>query len=102
MVAVLEFVLLFLALDLEMALAEAGVGLVEAGLGRVDSLLKRFARCEHPLLQGLLHECRARIAWHAGKIADYQHSLSEVERWFRPTGTPALIAKYDRLAGLAS
>lgn len=97
-----EFVALFLPLDLEMALAEAGLGQVEAGLARVDGLLSRFARCEHPLLQGLLHECRARIAWNAGRFADYQHSLSEVERWFRPTGTPALIAKYERLAGLAA
>jgi hypothetical protein len=50
--------------------------------------------------QRLLHECRARIAWEAGRVEDYQRSLAEVERWFRPTGTPALIAKFDRLAAL--
>jgi hypothetical protein len=96
-----EFVALFLSLDLEMAVAEAGLGRVDVALARIDGLLTRFVGSDHPLLKGLLHECRARIAWQAGRVDDYRRSVSEVERWFRPTGTPALIAKFERLAALS-
>jgi tRNA A-37 threonylcarbamoyl transferase component Bud32 len=95
-----EFVTLFLDLDVEMANAEAGLGDVDAGLERIDGLLDRFRDCDHPLLQGCLHEARARIAWRAGRVAEYVHGLAMVDRWFRPTGTPALIAKCERLASL--
>jgi hypothetical protein len=95
-----EFVTLFLDLDLEMANAQAGLGEIDAAVERIDGLLDRFRDCDHPLLQGSLHETRARIMWKAGRVADYVHGLSMVDRWFRPTGTPALIAKCDRLAAL--
>jgi serine/threonine-protein kinase len=95
-----EFVTLFLDLDLEMATAEAGLGDVDAALERIDGLLDRFRECDHPLVQGCLHDTRARIAWRAGRVAEYVHGLAMVERWFRPTETPALLAKCERLAGL--
>jgi serine/threonine protein kinase len=65
-------------------------------------LLQRFANCEHPLLHGLLHEARAYVCWEAKRVAEYEHSLAQVERWFRPPGTPALIAKCARLAALSN
>jgi hypothetical protein len=34
------------------------------------------------------------------RIEEYERNLAAVERWFRPTGTPALIAKCERLARL--
>jgi hypothetical protein len=92
---------LFLVVDLEMARAEAGLGDSEAGLRRVDALLTRFQGLDHPMVQGSLYETRARIAWAAGRRDEYTLSLAAVESWFRPTGTPALIAKYERLAELA-
>ena len=33
-------------------------------------------------------------------IDEYDVSLAVVERWFRPTGTPALVARWERLAEL--
>jgi hypothetical protein len=36
----------------------------------------------------------------AGLTEEYNLSLALVEHWFRRTGTPALIAKCDRLAEL--
>ncbi|HEX3771888.1 MAG TPA: hypothetical protein VHV30_13520, partial [Polyangiaceae bacterium] len=95
-----EFTTLFLDLDLEMATAQAGLGEVDEAMERIDGLLDRFHECDNPLVQGCLHDARARIAWKAGRVAEYVHGLSMVERWFRPTGTPALVAKCDRLAGL--
>jgi hypothetical protein len=97
-----EFVALFSTVALEMAIAQAGLGQPADGLARVDQLLDRFADCDHPLFHGLLHETRARIAWSAGMTEQYAISLAEVERRFRLTGAPSLIARYDRLAQLSS
>ena len=93
---------LFLSLDLQFAVALAGLGDVAAGLAGIDRLIARFADCDHPLLQGMLHETRAQICWQAKRFEEYQHSLNQVERAYRATGTPALIAKYEQLASLAN
>jgi hypothetical protein len=95
-----EYVSLFLMLDIQLAIADAGLGQVDEGLARIDGLLKRFRGSDHPLVQGFLHEARAHIAWMAGRIDEYDVSLAVVERWFRPTGTPALVARWERLAEL--
>ena len=97
-----EYVALFLILDLELALADAGLGDTARALERLDAALTRFARCDSPLLQASLHETRARVCWQAGDSAGYTHSLAELEGHVRPTGNPVLIAKYERIARLAT
>jgi hypothetical protein len=96
----LEYVMLFIGLYIELAIALAGVGRSAEGLTHVDRLIERFSGCEHPLLHGILHEARARITWSAGMSDRYAISLAEVERLFRSSGSSSLIAKYDRLAQL--
>jgi len=95
-----DLVALFLPADLEMARSEAGLGDVDGALARLDRLLARYSDCDHPLPHGLLHETRARICWNAKRFDEFRASRKEVERWFRLTGTPALIAKCERLASL--
>jgi tetratricopeptide (TPR) repeat protein len=95
-----EYVSHYLVLHLELSHADAALGNVERAIGRIDALLERFKSSDHPLLLGLLHEVRAQIAWGIGDAAGYSWSLAEVERWFLPTGTPALIAKCRKLAEL--
>jgi hypothetical protein len=95
-----EFGILFAGPELELAIAEAGLGQFPAAMTRVDRVLERHAGVDQPLLQGVIHETRARIAWGAGNTAEYRKSLLEVERWFRPTETPILIARCERLAEL--
>jgi hypothetical protein len=95
-----DYVMLFLLVDREFAIADAGLGHIASALGRIDGLLDRFAECDHPLVHGLLHEARAQISWRQGDVVAYERSLLEVERRFRPTGTPALIDKYEKLASL--
>jgi hypothetical protein len=97
-----DFVALFLDLDIEMANALAGLGQSDAALERLDALIRRFEACDHPLVHGSLHEARARIAWNAGRVVEYRLSLAVAERWFRPTGTAALVASVERLARLES
>jgi hypothetical protein len=89
-----------LRVDIEMAVAEAGLGQGNAGLARIDALLERFRGSDRPLVHGLLHEARAVIARMGGRVEEYDLSLALVEHWFRRTGTPALIAKCERLAEL--
>jgi hypothetical protein len=81
-----------------MAIAQAGLGSFKDAFARVDGLLERFRESDNPMVQGRLHETRARVALMAGRTDEYKHSLSLMEHWFRGTGTPALIASYERLA----
>ena len=95
-----EYVALFLQVDIQAALADAGLGEVELALVRLDGLIARFEPSGHPLALGLLHEARASICYKVGKKRDYHYSLTQVDRLFRATGTPLLIAKSERLAEL--
>lgn len=97
-----EYAILFLDVDIEMAIAEAGLGRFTEAFARIDRLIERFRFSNHPLVQGGLHEARARVAWRAGLVEDFKHSLRLVDYWYRRTGTPALISKCERLAELMS
>jgi len=97
-----EYVALFSGIEIEMAIAQAGLGQPADGIAILDALLERFADSDHPLLHGLLHEARARITWSAAMAEQYAISLAEVERLFRYSGASPLIAKYHRLAQLGA
>lgn len=96
-----EYVSLFLPLELQAAFADAGLGDVKAAFARIDAMVARLEASGHPLALGQLHDARARIAWVAGMSEEYHQSSYEVERYYRATGTPALIACCERLAELA-
>jgi hypothetical protein len=95
-----DFPILFLNLDIQRALALAGLGETAPALAILDGLLQRYHGTDHPLVNGFLHEARARIAWAAGRPAEYEQSLAATESWFRATGTPILIARCEQLARL--
>ncbi len=95
-----DYVSLFLQIDLQTAVADAGLGHTTEALARLDGLLQRFEATDHPLVHGLLHETRARIGWAAGRTDEYRSSLSAMERWFRPTQNPFLIARCEEVARL--
>jgi hypothetical protein len=95
-----EYGMLFVQIDIQAAIAEAGLGDSDAAIARLGGLIARYEDSEHPLLLGLLHETLATIAYKVGRKRDYHFSLTQVERHFRGTGTPLLIAKTERLAEL--
>jgi hypothetical protein len=95
-----EYVLHFLTLDLELAIADAALGRTDEALARICALIERYEPSEHGLALGLLHEARARIAWNAGRVHEYQRSLHEVERRFLRAREPALVSKCQRLRDL--
>jgi hypothetical protein len=95
-----EYLLHFVALDLELAIADAALGRPDAGLRRVDALVARYTRSEHRLGLGLIHEVRADIAYSAGRVEEYEQSVIEIERCFLATEDPGLVAKCRRLREL--
>lgn len=95
-------VMIFLIVDIQAAMADAGLGRTEEALARLDHLLALHGPSQHPLTLGLVHEARARIAFAAGRLDIYRESLAETQRWLRPTGTPSLVAICDRLVRLGA
>ncbi|MET0285073.1 MAG: serine/threonine-protein kinase [Polyangiales bacterium] len=95
-----QYVGLFLEVELQAALADAGLDHFDEAITRLDRLLAMHGPSQHPLALGLLHEARARVSYRAGKKREYHYHMTQMEKWFRPTGTPALIAKCERVAEL--
>ena len=95
-----DYLLHFITLDLELAVADAGLGRPDDAMRRIDALLLRHAESGHMLGLGLLHEVRAGIAWAAGQRDAYDESLREAQRCFLPTGEAGLMARCKRLREL--
>jgi hypothetical protein len=94
------FVALFLNLELELAVAEAGLGDFDAARRRLDELLAYHSGSDNPLTRGRLHEAYVRAAASAADWQTYRHHLEETRSWYRGTGTPALIARLAVLEAL--
>jgi tetratricopeptide (TPR) repeat protein len=94
------FVALFLNLEVELAVAEAGIGDFDAARRRLDDLLVYHGSSDNPLTRGRLHEAYARAAASAKEWNTYRHHLAETRSWYRGTGTPALIARVAMIEAL--
>jgi tRNA A-37 threonylcarbamoyl transferase component Bud32 len=79
------------------ALAEAQLGQVDRAVSRIDRALADTEPLAVPAMLGLLHETRAQLALRAGDRDAFAIHLAAMNRWLRPTGNPALIARIDRL-----
>lgn len=80
------------------ALALAAQGHTAEAAQRLDALLREVDFVRSPTMSGSLSEARARIALIQGDRETYEHHLVQMERWFRGTRNPALVARCDRLA----
>ncbi len=83
-----------------LALAEAAQGNVEEAAKLLDRAIEEARATSIPSVMGSLHEGRARVAAAARDGAELSVHLAEMDRWFRPTRNPALIARCERLAEL--
>ncbi len=96
------FVVAYEQLERESAAALAGLGRLDEAAALLDDLLARSRGLSHPLLRGLLHRDRARIAHLAGDeqtlAAQYHAACAE----FVGTGNPTLLAETRRLATLVT
>ena len=87
-----------LRIEIQLALAEAGLGRPGAAGRRLDDLLAKHEPYQGPVTLGSLHRARARVALLEGDQAALQNHHAQMERWFRSTNNPALIAQCERLA----
>lgn len=95
------FVALFLAAEVEHAVALAGVGRKAEAHALLDDLLHLHRKSDNPLTRGRIHEAVARVALIDGERDVFTHHLAETRSWFRATGTPSLIARSEALAAYA-
>jgi len=88
----------FLRVEIEILLADADLGDRERAVAGLDALIEEHSHAEGPVTLGTLHRTRAQLALQMGDTSAFAHHLSEMNRWFRPTRNPALIAQCEKLA----
>lgn len=94
-----SFVVVHQGIERALAVAEAAMGDTVLAARRLDALLGAVAGVEQPLILGLLHRDRARVARIAGDAAAERRSAAEMSRLFRATGNPVLVAQCDPAGG---
>jgi hypothetical protein len=94
------FVALFLGVELELAVADAGLGRVDVARARLDELNTLHAQSDNPLTHGRIHEAYARTAAVSGDWPDFRHHSDQARVWFQRSGTPALVALGEQLRAL--
>jgi hypothetical protein len=82
---------------IELARAQAGLGDYQSAETRLRELIEEHTPWQNPLSLGSLHEALAELAAARGDQATFLASLREMERWFRATRHPALVARCERL-----
>jgi tetratricopeptide (TPR) repeat protein len=93
-----DFVFPYLDTQRHLALAEFGLGNFAEAVRILDGLLAEPRAPDHPLWLGLLHKARAQVALRQGDGEAFRHHLAQLERWFRATRNPCLVAQWERLA----
>jgi hypothetical protein len=86
----------FLEAKRQLALAESGLGNHAVAAALLDALLAKHGHETNPLLVGLLHQARAEVARRADDSATTETHYAEMDRRFRSTQNPALIAQCER------
>lgn len=98
----LDFCALNLGVQIELARAEAGLGNLSEADVQLRALLEKHGPSGNLLTVGALHEALAELAALRGDEAAFADNVAEVGRWFRETHDPALVARHERLARVAS
>ncbi|HEX7668872.1 MAG TPA: AAA family ATPase, partial [Polyangiaceae bacterium] len=93
----LDYVALNLRVELQLAYAEAGLGEVDRAVSRLQALLAKHGPNEGPVTLGQIHFALATIALEQRDAAGFEEHRAAVDRWYQPTGNPALVAQAQRL-----
>jgi hypothetical protein len=81
----------------ELAVAEARSGDCAGAGKRVEDYLAELGERGGPATRGLLHRARAQIAILDEDLLTARVELAHLERCYRPTGNPSLIAQVENL-----
>jgi len=95
------FVAMFLAAELELAVARAGLGDAVGAQDQLHELLTLHDASDNPLTRGRIHEAGARIAVLLDDRAGFKHHLAETRTWFRASGATVLVGRAEMLAAYA-
>jgi tetratricopeptide (TPR) repeat protein len=87
-----------LGVQVELALAHAGLGQHALAVSQLDALLAQHTPNNGPLTLGALHEARARVAMWMNDEPLCRTHLAEMEKFFRGTEVPSLIARTEGIA----
>lgn len=88
----------YLELERQLALAEAGSGDPSAGAARLHALLQEFGGTNHPLVLGLLHQARAKVALQMADSAAFEQHFQAMRTHFSAAENPSLTVLCERLA----
>jgi tetratricopeptide (TPR) repeat protein len=91
-----------LGLLIERSRAEASLGDVSGAEQQLHALLEQYEPAENPLTIGALHEALAELAVLRGDEAALSTHVRGVDRWFRGTRDPALVARVEHLSRIAA
>jgi hypothetical protein len=80
-----------------LAMVEAESGQVDRAAARLDALIHEATSIGNPVTIGSMHEARARIALSQNDETNFLLHASKVDRWFRQTRNPVLIARSQAL-----
>jgi tetratricopeptide (TPR) repeat protein len=92
-----DYVAMNLSVWLERSIALAGLGEYERAKSHLEELFSRYRENQNPMTMGCLHRTFAEIALFEGARELFEHHVSEMERWFRSTQNPALVAQCEAL-----
>ncbi len=81
-----------------LCMAEAALGNGASAAARLDALIEKHKVDQSPMTLGSFHCARADVAMLLGDLGAARHHHAEMERWFRATENPALIAQCERVA----
>jgi serine/threonine protein kinase/tetratricopeptide (TPR) repeat protein len=91
----LEFPAMTLSVEVEHALAQAGLGELARAAEQIDRLLEKHAPRKGPLTLGALYEARARIAMLAGDEETCRKYYTEMDKRYRGSAIPSLVARCE-------
>jgi tRNA A-37 threonylcarbamoyl transferase component Bud32 len=94
----LKFPGLYLGLQIELALAQAGLGDLHGAAERLDALIREHTSHGGPLTLGELHEARVRVAAGMRDRAALEHHIERLLLWRSQCGEAALMARAQHLA----
>jgi tetratricopeptide (TPR) repeat protein len=91
----LEFPAMTLSVQIEQALAEAGLGQLARARELLERLLEKHAPGRGPLTLGALHEACARVAVLASDEQRSREHFAQMDAYFRGSGIPSLVARCE-------
>ncbi|MDB4977594.1 MAG: serine/threonine protein kinase [Myxococcaceae bacterium] len=93
----LDYVITLLNVQLELAVAEAGLGHVAVAKHQLDRVLARSQPHQSAVTLGAIHRVRAQVALGERNFADAREHWSKMDALYRSTGVSTLIALLEPL-----